>query len=302
MKDFRYISDLTKQEFSDVLDLASKMKEDPNAYADTLKGKTLIMYFEKASTRTRLSFEAGVTKMGGHAIFFSGGHVAKANAVDREPLRDTAEMYSRFGDIIMARTFEQAYVDELAKHASVPVINGLTDDTHPVQALADLLTIREKKGFDDTKVTWVGDGNNVCNSLIHACAYAGIHINVATPDNNNYAPNAHIIRQAREMDGSVRLYVSPQDAVKGVDVVVTDTWVSMGDPEDQKAARKSDFMPYQVNQELMHLADKDAIFMHCLPAYRGYEVTSDVIDDELRSVVYDEAEDVDTECADGAFT
>lgn len=273
------MSDLTKEEFNELLDFSLKVKANPRDYEDTLHKKTLLMYFEKASTRTRISFETAMTQLGGHAIFFSGGHVEKG----KEDLMDTAAMYSRYCDIVMARVYEHGVVEELAKYATIPVINALSDLEHPCQALADLLTVKEKKGFDGTTLAWVGDGDNVCNSLIIASNYCNLDFKIATPE--GYEPNKNILEKFGD---KVTLIHDPKEAVKGADVVFTDTWISMGN-EAEKEKRLQDFKLYQVNSELMNLAKPDAIFMHCLPALKGFEVTAEVIEGP-QSVVYDEAE------------
>jgi ornithine carbamoyltransferase len=282
VKHFISVTDLTKEEFGKVIDLAIGMKADPEKHADTMKNKTLIMYFEKPSTRTRLSFESGFTKLGGHAIFFTGGHLSSG----KEDLKDTAAMYSRFGDIAMARVFKQQALEGLSQNASVPIISGLSDIEHPCQALADLMTIKEKKGFSGVKLAYLGDGNNVCNSLALACAYCDVEFAVATPE--GYEPDAHIIKRAKKYGCNYSWYGDPKEAVADADAVYTDVWVSMGE-ETEKEKRMKVFPPYQVNAELMEHAKPDAIFMHCLPALKGYEVTKDVIEGP-QSVVYDQAE------------
>jgi ornithine carbamoyltransferase len=240
------------------------------------------MYFEKPSTRTRLSFEVGMTQMGGHAVFFSGGHIESK----KEDLRDTAIIFSRFGDLTLARTYGQETIEELARNSTVPVINGLSDERHPCQALADVFTIRERKGLEGVRAAWVGDGSNVCRSVTLACAYAGIELRVASPE--GYEPDASTLGQARDMGGKVDLLRDPGEAVESADVVLTDVWSGMGD-EANRDLKTGIFPPYQVNAELMSHAKDDAIFMHCLPANKGQEVTEEVIHGP-QSVVYDEAE------------
>lgn len=282
MRHFISIPDVTKEEFRYILDLSRKIKRRPEEYRDALAGKTLIMYFEKASTRTRLSFEVGMTQMGGHAIFFSGGHIESK----KEDLKDTAVIFSRFGDCILARTYAQRTVEEMAKYSGVPVINGLSDERHPCQALADILTIQEKKGTEGVTAAWMGDGSNVCRSVILACAYANIDLSISSPE--GYEPDEATLRQAADMGGTVRLSRDPLEAAAGADVVLTDVWSGMGDEANHELKRKI-FPPYRVNADLMARAADDAIFMHCLPANKGEEVTTEVIDGP-QSVVYDEAE------------
>lgn len=240
------------------------------------------MIFEKPSLRTRISFEIGMTQLGGHAIYLAPADIGMGK---RETVEDTARVVSSMGDIIMARTFSHGTVLKLAQHSTVPVINGLSDLEHPCQILADLMTILEVKGkFDGLKVAWIGDGeNNVAHSLCLACGILQMHFSCASP--KSYKMNRQITKMSKikpfETD-------EPITAVSGADVVVTDTWVSMGD-ESEKANRFKVFKKYQVHNSLMKLAKKNAIFMHCLPAYRGYEVTADVIDG-TQSVVFQEAE------------
>lgn len=253
-----------------------------------LAGKSLGMIFSKSSTRTRVSFEVGMYQLGGQPIFLSSDDIQLGRG---ESISDTAQVLSRMLDGIMIRTFDHRDIEDLSRFGTIPVINGLSDDQHPTQALADLLTIREHKGnLNGLKLAYVGDGNNVANSLLQACAKAGMHISVASP--KEYTCPDFFVGQAKKdaaVTGSkVVITESPEEAVSGADVVYTDTWTSMGQ-ESEKAARVKLFAPYQVNAALMRHANNDAIFMHCLPAYRGYEVTADVIDSP-RSVVFDEAE------------
>ena len=246
------------------------------------------MIFSKSSTRTRVSFEVGMYQLGGQSLFLSSNDIQLGRG---ETVYDTAQVLSRMLDGIMIRTFSHKDVVDLAAYGTIPVINGLTDDQHPTQALADLLTIKEHKGsLKGLKLCYVGDGNNVANSLLQACAKAGMDISVASPD--GYTCPDFYVNQARKdaaVTGSKVLMTSdPYLAVKDADVVYTDTWTSMGQ-ESEKAERVKLFKDYQVNKELMAAAAKDAIFLHCLPAYRGYEVTADIIDSPC-SAVFDEAE------------
>ncbi len=282
--------DISISELDELLFLAEDMKKKtkagvPHPY---LKGKSLGMIFSKSSTRTRVSFEVGMYQLGGQSLFLSSNDIQLGRG---ETVYDTAQVLSRMLDGIMIRTFSHKDVVDLATYGTIPVINGLTDDQHPTQALADLLTIKEHKGsLKGLKLCYVGDGNNVANSLLQACAKAGMDISVASPD--GYTCPDFYVNQARKdaaVTGSKVLMTSdPYLAVKDADVVYTDTWTSMGQ-ESEKAERVKLFKDYQVNKELMAAAAKDAMFLHCLPAYRGYEVTADIIDSPC-SAVFDEAE------------
>ncbi len=284
------LHDVTVDEFHQILDVAQKLKKETKAGIEhhLLKGKTLAMIFTKSSTRTRVSFETGMYQLGGHPMYLNGNDIQLGRG---ESIYDTANVLSRFVDGIMIRTFAHQDVIDLAKYGSIPVINGLTDLLHPCQALADLLTVYEHKGkLEGLKLAYVGDGNNVAHSLLYAAAKAGMHMSVATPA--GYECNAEIVENAKadaKQTGSVLTFTQdPSEAVTGADVVCTDTWVSMGQ-EAEKAERIKIFKDYQVNSQLFGKAQEDAIFIHCLPAYRGYEVTEDVIDGP-RSVIFDEAE------------
>ena len=253
-----------------------------------LKGKTLGMIFSKSSTRTRVSFEVGMYQLGGFPIFLSSNDIQLGRG---ETIYDTARVLSHYIDGIMIRTFKHSDVQDLAKYGTIPVINGLTDLMHPCQILADLFTVYERKGrLEGLKLAYIGDGNNVANSLLHRCAKTGMDIAIATPP--DYMCDNIIVSQARgaaARSGSrVMITVDPEEAIRDADVVYTDTWVSMGQ-EDEKEMRIKTFMPYQVNSKLFSLAKKDAIFLHCLPAYRGLEVTEEIIDGP-NSCVFDEAE------------
>ena len=282
--------DISISELDELLFLAEDMKKKtkagvPHPY---LKGKSLGMIFSKSSTRTRVSFEVGMYQLGGQSLFLSSNDIQLGRG---ETVYDTAQVLSRMLDGIMIRTFSHKDVVDLAAYGTIPVINGLTDDQHPTQALADLLTIKEHKGsLKGLKLCYVGDGNNVANSLLQACAKAGMDISVASPD--GYTCPDFYVNQAKKdaaITGSKVLMTSdPYLAVKDADVVYTDTWTSMGQ-ESEKAERVKLFKDYQVNKELMAAAAKDAMFLHCLPAYRGYEVTADIIDSPC-SAVFDEAE------------
>ncbi len=276
-----------KEDVSYIIDLACKIKAGETE-EKPLKDKTLAMIFQKSSTRTRVSFDVGMYQLGGRGIFLSSSDLQMGRG---EPISDTARVLSRFVDGIMIRAIEHDDVIELAKYSDVPVISGLTNLEHPCQALADVLTIKEHFGtFENKKICFVGDGNNVCNSLLLIAPLLGMDMSVACPE--GYEPNEDILKIANEYakENSTEITVSSDVnvALDNVDVVYTDVWVSMGD-EAEKAQREKDLSPYQVNQELMNLANEGAIFMHCLPAVRGQEVTAEVIDGP-QSVIYDEAE------------
>jgi ornithine carbamoyltransferase len=239
------------------------------------------MIFEKSSTRTRVSFEAGMAQLGGHALFLSPNDTQLGRG---EPIEDSARVISRMVDVVMIRTFEQAKVQRFAEFSRVPVINALTDEYHPCQLLADMMTWMEHRGLPNGKtVAWVGDGNNMCHSWMDAAKLFGFHLNVACPEGYDPADEVKAMNE-----GFVSYFRDPTEAVKGVEVVVTDTWASMGQ-EAEKKAREQAFQGYQVNDAMMQLAAPDAIFMHCLPAYRGLEVTNEVMEG-AQSVIWDEAE------------
>ena len=281
-RDFLAIPDYSREELLALFDLAERMKH--GQYRDKpLAGKSLAMIFMKASTRTRVSFEVGTWQLGGHALFLSPRDVQLGRG---EPVADTARVLSRYVDGIMIRTFAHAEVEELAKYADVPVINGLTDLLHPCQILADLLTIRQHLGtIDGRKVAWIGDGNNMANSWINAAYRLGFDLTLACPE--GYDPDREILARAKSA-AKVRVVRDPQEAVEGADVVNTDVWASMGQ-ENEQAIREKAFKGYIVDDALMSRAQQDAIFMHCLPAHRGEEVSASVIDGP-QSVVWDEAE------------
>jgi ornithine carbamoyltransferase len=269
-----------------LLDLAMWFKKGKSD-DKPLKNKTLAMIFQKSSTRTRVSFEVGMGQLGGHALYLSTNDLQIGRG---EPIPDTAKALSRYVDGIMIRALKHEDVVELSENASVPVINGLTDLEHPCQALADMQTIKEHRGTFEGKLVFVGDGNNVCNSLLLISAILGLNMTVACPE--GYEPNAEIFKKAQELakeSGSVlEIIYDIKKAVKNADIIYTDVWVSMGDEEEQEK-RINDFMPFQVNEELMALSNEGAIFMHCLPAIRGQETTAGVIDGP-QSVVWDQAE------------
>ena len=287
-KGFISIHDLTADEVWGLFDLARDIKLVPKAYAGALKGKTLAMIFEKPSLRTRVTFEVGIQQLGGFAVYLAPADISLGK---RESVADVARNLSRWVDGIMIRTFEHAICLDLAREASVPVINGLTDLLHPCQAMADYLTMLEVKGgLKDLSVTYVGDGDNVAHSLMFGAAKTGARLTIAAPP--GFAPDGELLAlaraEARESGAEIQAIEDPREAVRGADVVYTDVWASMGH-EAEAAERRRVFLPYQVNAELMRLARPDAIFMHCLPAHRGEEVTDEVIDSR-QSVVYAQAE------------
>jgi len=283
-KDLLTLAELTPKEFVDLIDYSIKLKKElkKGVNKPILKNKTLTMIFEKPSTRTRVSFEIGMYQLGGYAINLSSNDMQLSRG---ESVEDTAKTLSRYTDCIMARVYEHKLLDKLSKHASVPVINGLSDSFHPCQILADFMTIKEKKGkFKGLKIAWVGDGNNVCNSMIYGAALSGVDMSIATP--KGFEPDKTVVKESKKST-NIELTTDPLIATKNADVVVTDTHSSI---HNSDAERIKKFLPkYQVNSKLMNTAKKNAIFMHCLPAKREQEVTSSVIDGS-QSVVWDEAE------------
>ena len=281
--------DLSPAEQREVLDLAARLKREPYAERPLAGPQSVAVFFDKTSTRTRFSFAAGIAELGGAPIIVNPG---EAQLGVKESVADTARVLSRMVSLVVWRTFAHAGLEEMAAHASVPVINSLSDDFHPCQILADLQTIREQKGeLAGLTATYVGDaGNNMGHSYLLGFATAGMHIRIAGPEGAHPRPDvvADARRIAAETGGSVTLTTDPAEAVSGADAVITDTWVSMGQ-EAEKAERIATFGPYRVTAELMRLAQDDAIFLHCLPAYREYEVAPEVIDGP-QSVVWDEAE------------
>ena len=288
MSEIRHFLDLDMLNFSSlrqILGLASKIKDDYKSGKEfrPLLGKYLVCIFEKPSTRTRVSFQIGIQQLGGSAVIISDdqSHMGR-----KESLADTARVLSRYADGIMMRTDDPRKIYELAKYASVPVINGLTDASHPCQIMADIMTYEEHRGnIKNKKVAWSGDGNNVVNSWIHAAVRFGFSLKIGCPQ--NHKPNSDIVEWGIKKGGDIEVCASAGEAIENADLVLTDTWISMGD--DNVASRREALKPFQVDQSLMDIASPDAIFMHCLPANRGEEVTKDVIDGE-QSVVWDEAE------------
>lgn len=286
MKHLISMADLSNEEIIELLDMAEDLKEKRlrGKVTDLLKNKSLAMIFEKSSTRTRVSFEAGMADLGGHALYLNYRDIQIGRG---ETVADTARVLSGYVHGITARVNSHDTVVDLAEHATVPVINALSDKEHPCQILADLLTIQEYKNrLAGLKYAWIGDGNNVCNSAILGCAIVGMDIVVACPE--GYEPDENIVAQARAMGGNVTITNDPAEAAKDADVFYTDVWISMGD-EDEVEKRMHDLANYQINSELVALAKHDAIVMHCLPAHRGEEITAEVLDGP-HSVVFEQAE------------
>ena len=283
VRHFLTLTDLTSDEFRKIIERAIELKamQHRGEIFEPLKNKVLAMIFEKSSTRTRVSFESGMAQFGGHAIFLSPRDTQLGRG---EPVEDSARVLSSMADCLMVRTFEHNKAELLAEYSSVPVINGLTDDVHPCQLLADMQTWFEQRGDIKGKtVTWVGDGNNMCHSYMHAAKLLDFKLNIACPE--GFEPQQAFIDETRD---SIEITQDVAAACTGSDLIVTDVWASMGQEEEQKA-REQAFSNFQVTSELMKLTNKDALFMHCLPAHRGEEVSADVIDG-AQSVVWDEAE------------
>jgi ornithine carbamoyltransferase len=285
-RSFTRVADWSHDELLEVLDLADDLKRRQQAREEhhLLPGRTLGMIFQKPSTRTRVSFEVGIYQLGGTGLYLSAGDLQLGRG---ETIKDTAVVLSRYLDAIMIRTFAQSDVEELAANASIPVINGLTDSSHPCQALADVMTIRERFGrLEGLKVVYLGDGNNVCASLMVACAKLGMDFVAATP--SGYRPDEEAVRIARDAGGTVELTDDPRTAVEGADVLYTDVWTSMGQ-EDERQQRLHDLADFGIDSELVKQADDNAIVLHCLPAHYGEEITEDVLYGP-QSAVWDEAE------------
>ena len=285
MKHLLKLQDLSTNDILDILNLADQLKYETkhNIEHHHLKGKTLGMIFQKSSTRTRVSFETGMYQLGGQALFLSSRDLQIGRG---EPVEDTARVLSRYLDGIMIRTFEQKEVEDLAKYGSIPVINGLTDYCHPCQVLADLMTIREhKKTFDGLKFCFIGDGNNMANSLIIGAIKMGMECAVACP--NDYKPDEEVMKWAEE-NGKFTCSDNILECAANADVLYTDVWASMGQ-EEEKAEREKVFKDYQINDEVMSVANKDAMVLHCLPAHRGEEITAEVFESHADEI-FDEAE------------
>ncbi len=283
MKHFLSIMDWTAGEIAGLLELAAELKANRGSRRDALRGRTLAMIFQKPSTRTRVSFEAGMAQLGGTALHLAAADLQLGRG---ETVEDTARVLARYTDAILARVFDHHDLDRLTV-GGVPVVNGLSDRLHPCQALADVLTIREHKGkIEGITVAYLGDGNNVCHSLINAAARTGLNLRIAAPP--RFEPYPDILAAARDGGAEIELTTDAVEAVQGADAVYTDVWASMGQ-EDEAAQRREIFAPYRVDEDLFAQAAPDAIFLHCLPAHRGDEVTDAVID-HARSVVWDQAE------------
>lgn len=288
LDNFISIHDLTLYQFSKILDISREIKDNPHRFRNKLKGKILAMIFQKPSLRTRMTFEVGMLQLGGEAVYLSPSDIQIGT---RETVYDMGKNLERWVEAIMIRTFAHQNVIDLAQSCHIPVINALTDLLHPCQAMADFFTLKEKRGdLANFKLAYVGDGNNVCHSLLSAAAKAGSKMSVATPP--GYEPDSEIRKQAeedgKETGASFSFTNDPSEAVENADAIYTDTWASMGQ-EQEKEKRGEIFAPFQVNKSLMAKAKKGVFFMHCLPAHRGEEVTDDVIDSS-QSLVYDQAE------------
>ena len=285
-KDFLALSQFSKAELDAIFALTKELKQKQKSGVEhhLLKGKSLAMIFEKSSTRTRISFEVGMYQLGGHALFING----KDSQMGRgEPIKDSARVIARYCDGVMIRTFAQETVEEFARYASVPIINGLTDLHHPCQIMADVFTVIEHRGgYEGLKFAWIGDGNNMANSWINAAAVFGFELRVATP--KGYAPHPAVVERARKAGAKVVYTNNPTEAARGAHVLNTDVWASMGQEAEQKE-REQAFVGFQVNGEVVRLADPGCIVLHCLPAHRGEEITDEVIEG-THSVVFDEAE------------
>ena len=286
MKHLLKLEDWSTEEIMNTLNLADQLKYEQKHGIEHkyLKGKTLGMIFEKSSTRTRVSFEVGMTQLGGYPLFLSSNDLQIGRG---EPVEDTARVLSRFLDAIMIRTFEQSEVEALAEYGSIPIINGLTDYCHPCQVLADLMTIREFKGkLEGLKMCFIGDGNNMLNSLAVGALKAGMSFSAACPE--GYMPCEHIMEFGKQYGDKFQIVHDPMEAAKDADVIYTDVWASMGQ-EEEKQIREKAFEGYQVNEELMGVANKDCMVLHCLPAHRGEEITADVFEAHANEI-FEEAE------------
>ncbi len=280
------LDDLSSKEIFELLSLTRKLKKAPLSKKKVLKNKTFALLFQKPSNRTRISFEVAVVHLGGYVLYLSPREIAMGT---RESVKDVGSVVSRYVDGLVARVFSHSDVVGLARYSEVPVINGLSDLAHPCQALSDIFTVSEKKDLKKTVFSYVGDGNNVLNSLLLVCAKTGVGMRIATPE--GYSPSPEILDKAKviakENKAKIEMFKDPFEAVKGSDIIYTDVWVSMGQ-EEQKAERVEAFRNFQVNEKLVKAAKEDTLIMHCLPAHRGEEVT-DIIDSK-NSIVYDQAE------------
>lgn len=292
MRHFLLIRDLSATEFQYLLEQAALIKKKPEKFANALHQKTLLMFFEQPSVRTRLSFEIGMTQMGGHAIYYN---IGESTLGKKETIPDFAKVVSRYADFIMARINSHEQLPEIARHSLVPVINAMTNFEHPCQCLADFQTILEKKGkLNGLKLAYVGDSNNnVTHSLMFGGALSGMAVSIGCPNETDLKPKREIIQIAKNLASAtgarIEVFHEAETAVQNADIVYTDSWMSYRVPESEAPRREKLLHPFQVNAELMRLAKKDAVFMHCLPAHRGKEVTNEVIDSK-QSVVFDQAE------------
>jgi ornithine carbamoyltransferase len=283
------LRDYTRAEIEEIFDLAARVKADPGAFAQALRGKSLGMIFQKPSTRTRVSFEVGMFQLGGHALYLGANEIQIGRG---ETIADTAKVLSRYVDGIMARVFSHEDLVEMSRHATIPIINGLSDMLHPVQALADFFTLRERRGrLDDTTLAYVGDGNNMCHALMSGAVKLGVAMRAATPP--GYEPNQLIVKSAVREAQKFKteppvVTTDPMEAVRGADAIYTDVWTSMGQ-EAEAETRRQAFQGFMVTPEMMAAAGPEALFMHCLPAHRGEEVAAEVIDGP-QSVVFDQVE------------
>ncbi|MBU2541096.1 MAG: ornithine carbamoyltransferase [Candidatus Omnitrophica bacterium] len=286
-KDFISIKDLSYEDINHIFELTRELKKGPQAFKNSLADKSIILVFEKPSSRTRVSFEVGIWQLGAKCIYL-GQQNARLGV--RESIKDMAHTLSRYVDAIVLRTFSHKLLEDLAHYASIPVVNALTDLLHPCQALSDVYTLTEKfSNLDNKTIAFVGDGNNVCHSLIIICSKLGINLNIATP--KKFAPKPQIIKEAKESaknDAGINLFNDAVSAVKGADVIYTDVWTSMGKESEAKKRIKA-FKAFQINKDLIDDSGKDVLIMHCLPAHRGEEITDEVIDGQ-NSIVFDQAE------------
>lgn len=289
MRHFLTLADYTKEEILEIISLAKQIKKETkqNIYKDYMKKKTLAMIFEKSSTRTRVSFETGIYQLGGVGLFLSSNDIQLGRG---EPMKDTARVISRMTDMVMIRTYGQNKLEEFAKYSKVPVINGLTDEYHPIQLMADYLTICENNLDKNLIVAYIGDGNNMTHSWLNLASKLGFELRIATP--KGYEVNKKILDKAidfsKKSGAIIKIFNDPKEAVKNATVITTDTWISMGQ-EEEKEKRIKDFNGYIVDQDLMNLANNNAIFLHCLPAYRGFEVSEEVFEGK-QNRIFEEAE------------
>ncbi len=286
-RDLCTVDDLNGEELQTIFELTADMKSNPGKHAKCLAGQTMAMINEKQSLRTKVTFEAGIQQLGGYSVYLTNQDI---NLGKREPVKDIARNLSRWVEIIVARVYQQATIDELAEYADIPVINALSDDDHPCQAITDMFTlwefVRKKKNLKGFQLTYVGDGNNVCNSLMRIAALTGVELTVSTPV--GYEPNAQLMKACQDKGASIGYEIDPRKAIANADAIYTDVWASMGQESEAEKRRKA-FLGYQVNSELLGFAPSHAVIMHCLPAHRGEEITDEVLESE-RSIVFEQAE------------